>query len=620
MNYNVLNIFSSVAHKIATFFEQLVYPYQHYAFRATLGIMPFIWDCTKGLRLYIGAMAICSALIGAFDALIFGVLSQLIDQLSKIGPSDLWAECQDALILLFVLLVSSPAIMALQTLFKFQTLQGNFPMKLRWNFHHLMLNQSMSFFQDEFAGRISTKVTQTAMAVRDIVIILTDILVYFVIYLISVAAVLGSFNSVLLYPFLVWIVLYILISFCFIPRLNIVAKEQADARSLMVGRITDAYTNISTVKLFSHSQREAEYARSAMEEFMVPIHAQQRLVSAFDLSSHSINMGLILATLGTGLWLWTKGLVGIGEVAAAAAMALRINGISQWAMWQVADLFEHVGTVQDGIGIFSKPQKVRNLPNATSLEVPEGGVHFDKVCFSYSENKNILNQFSLHIRPGEKVGLIGRSGAGKSTIVNLLLRFYDIEDGSILIDTQDIRHVTQDSLRSQIGIVTQDTSLLHRSIRDNILYGRPDASEDEMIIAAIRAGADEFIATLTDSNGRTGYDAHVGERGLKLSGGQRQRIAIARTILKNAPILILDEATSALDSEIEAVIQNSLYNLMENKTVIAIAHRLSTIAAMDRLIVIEKGQIVEEGNHQTLLNKGGLYAQLWAHQSGGFLQ
>jgi ATP-binding cassette subfamily B multidrug efflux pump len=405
----------------------------------------------------------------------------------------------------------------------------------------------------------------------------------------------------------------------FVPRLGRVARAQADARSLMTGRVTDAYTNIATVKLFSHAGREAGYVRAAMQEFIVTVYRQMRLSSAFEVVNQMLSMLLIVSTAGAALVLWTRGDLGIGAVAAATAMALRLNGISHWVMWEMSSLFEHIGTVQDGMNTLSRPRLVLDAPGAVPLRVTRGEVRFEQVGFAYGGAKPVIDGLDLHIRAGEKIGLVGRSGAGKSTVVNLLLRFYDVESGRVLIDGQDIALATQDSLRAQVGMVTQDTSLLHRSVRDNILYGRPDALDADMVSAARRAEAHDFIASLTDPAGRTGYDAHVGERGVKLSGGQRQRIAIARVMLKDAPILLLDEATSALDSEVEAAIQASLYRLMEGKTVIAIAHRLSTIAAMDRLIVIEQGRVVEEGDHASLLAQGGLYARLWAHQSGGFL-
>jgi ATP-binding cassette subfamily B multidrug efflux pump len=415
------------------------------------------------------------------------------------------------------------------------------------------------------------------------------------------------------------LVLYVVALRYFVPRLGRVAQAQADARSLMTGRITDAYTNIATVKLFSHARREAAHARGAMQEFMGTAYIQFRLVSGIEVINHALSIFLIIATTGLTLWLWTQGRVGVGAVAASTAMALRLNGISHWIMWEMAELFEHVGTVQDGINTLSRPQAVVDRPTARPLVVREGDIRFEGVRFAYGNGPTVIDGLDLHIRPGEKIGLVGRSGAGKSTVVNLLLRFHDLQGGRILIEGQDIVDVTQVSLRAQVGMVTQDNSLLHRSVRDNILYGKPEATEAQMVAAAHRAEAHDFIEVLVDPKERRGYDAHVGERGVKLSGGQRQRIAIARVMLKDAPILLLDEATSALDSEVEHAIQASLYRLMEGKTVMAIAHRLSTIAAMDRLIVIDRGRIVEQGDHRALLARGGLYARLWAHQSGGFL-
>lgn len=605
-------------------FENLVDPYPEALPRTPpRGFLAFLWAGTEGVRPYILGMTALTATIGAFEALLFAMLGRIVDWLSAIAPAHLWADEGGTLLALGAVIVGSIALVALQTMLKHQTLAGNFPMRLRWNFHRLMLGQSMAFYQDEFAGRVAAKVMQTALAVRDTCLILTDILVFVVIYFVTLAAVVGSFDAWLLLPFLGWIGCYLTALRWFVPRLSAVSRAQADARALMTGRITDAYTNIATVKLFSHAGREASYARAAMKEFMVTVHGQMRLVSGIEVINHSLSMGLILSTAGVALWLWTQGQVGIGAVAAATAMALRLNGMSHWVMWELASLFEHVGTVQDGINTLARPHVVVDRPHARPLQVSRGEIRFESLSFSYGERdpqaRKVIDALDLVIRPGEKIGLVGRSGAGKSTIVNLLLRFYDVDQGRILIDGQDIAGVTQDSLRAQIGMVTQDTSLLHRSVRDNILYGRPDASDEDMIAAARRAEAHEFVQGLGDPQGRRGYDAHVGERGVKLSGGQRQRIAIARVMLKDAPILLLDEATSALDSEVEAAIQASLYRLMEGKTVVAIAHRLSTIAAMDRLIVLDRGRIVEEGDHRSLLARGGLYARLWAHQSGGFL-
>ncbi len=601
-------------------FERLVHPYPD-ALPPPLPsrFFPFVWACSRGVRPFLVLVTIFTAAIGAFEAGLFSMMAHVVDVLAKVPPARLWAEYGGTLGLLSALLGASIVVVALQALFKYQGLFGNFPMRLRWIFHRQMLEQSMAFYQDEFAGRIATKVMQTALAVRDTWLIVTDIMVYVVIYFVTLVAVVGAFDAWMVAPFLGWLALYVCSLWFFVPRLAKVAQQQADARSLMTGRVTDAYTNIATVKLFSHSNREAQFARGAMEEFMGTAYGQMRLVTGFEIVNQVLSVGLIAGAAGVSLLLWQQGAVGVGAVAAASAMAFRLNGISHWVMWEMATLFEHVGTVQDGMATLSKLRSVVDRPAAVPLLVSRGEVRFEGVSFSYGGTRKVIDGLDLTIRPGEKIGLVGRSGAGKSTVVNLLLRLYDIESGRILIDGQDIAGVTQQSLRRQVGMVTQDTSLLHRSVRDNIVYGRPEASDEEMRAAAERAEAHEFIGGLVDRKGRSGYDAHVGERGVKLSGGQRQRVAIARVMLKDAPILLLDEATSALDSEVEAAIQESLYRLMEGKTVVAIAHRLSTIAAMDRLVVMDHGRIVEMGDHATLLAAGGIYARLWAHQSGGFL-
>ena len=583
------------------------------------GFVAFIWACTEGARSYIAWLALLSAVMATFEALLFAMLGRVVDWLSTTAPNMLWAEHGNVLPVLATAVIASIGVVALQTTVKHQTLAINFPMRLRWNFHRLMLGQSMAFYQDEFSGRLTAKVMQTALAVRDTLFVLADVLVAMAVYVATMTALAAAFDIKLIAPFLIWLTLYIASLCFFVPRLGHIGKEQADARSMMTGRITDAYTNISTVKLFSHTHREAGFARAAMQDFMKSGYSQMRLVSAFEIVNHALSMGLILGMAGTALWLWSLGQVGVGAVAEATAMALRLQGMSHWIMWETTSLFESIGTVQDGINTLSRPRVIEDKPDAKLLEVPQGEVRFENVSFTYGSNATVIDKLNLTVRPGEKIGLIGRSGAGKSTLVNLLLRFYDVESGRILIDGQDIAAVSQDSLRSHIGMVSQDTSLLHRSVRDNISYSRPTATDDEVRLAAERAEAHAFIGALSDVHGRKAYDAQVGERGVKLSGGQRQRIAIARVMLKDAPILLLDEATSALDSEVEAAIQSSLNTLMQGKTVIAIAHRLSTIAAMDRLVVLDEGRIIEEGDHRTLLASGGLYARLWAHQSGGFL-
>lgn len=606
--------------RLFRWFETRIDPYpDEAALVPDKGLWPFVRSSLQGVRRWLVLLIIMVALIGVLEALLFQWMGFVVDWIGKYSPETLWQEKGGALGLMAAVMIASPLLVLLASNLRFQTLQGVMPMRLRWRFHRLMLGQSLSFYQDEFAGRVSAKVMQTALAIRDAVMTCADMLVYIVVYFLTSSVVLWQFDAWLLMPFIAWMLAFVLILWRAIPQLARLAERQADARALMTGRITDAYSNITTVKLFSHSQRESDYARSAMEEFLQTVHAQMRRVSMLEVLNHSINIMLIGSTAGLGLWLWHGGHVSAGAVAAATAMALRINGLSHWIMWQSASLFENFGTIQDGMNTLSKPHTVLDRSDARPLEVTRGDIRFDHVSFGYDGHPPLLQDFCLHVKPGEKIGLVGRSGAGKSTIVNLLLRFYDLNDGRILIDDQNIADVTQNSLRAQIGMVTQDTSLLHRSVRDNISYGRPDAGDDEVADAARRAQADGFIAALADARGRSGYDAHVGERGVKLSGGQRQRIAIARVMLKNAPILLLDEATSALDSEVEVAIQDSLYALMAGKTVIAIAHRLSTIAAMDRLVVLDKGRIVEQGSHAELLARNGLYARLWAHQSGGFL-
>ncbi|WP_417686535.1 ABC transporter ATP-binding protein [Roseibium sp.] len=602
-------------------FEQMVDPFAE----AELDVPPkgfaaFCWYYTKPVWPILVGVSVLGAIIAILEVTIFTFLGDLVNWLSvqdrETFLSDNWPQLVG---MLLVLLVVYPLVEIVWQLLFHQGLLGPYPMSVRWRVHRYLLRQSISFYQDDFAGRIANKLMQTALSVREVVTRIADILVYVTVYFTAAIVVVSSADPIFAAPFLLWVAAYVFVLRLFIPRLRDVSKDQADARSLMTGHVVDAYTNIATVKLFSHAAREETYARTSMTSFLHTVFRQMRLVTVLNISLTIINMLLLASVGGLAIVLWQYELVNIGDVAIAVGLVLRLQGMSQWILWEVSGLFENVGTVQDGIATISRERDVTDVPQAKPLAVSRGEIRFEGIGFHYGKETGVIEDLSLKIRPGEKIGLIGRSGAGKSTLVNLLLRFYDLERGRIMIDGEDIAAVRQDDLRASIGVVTQDTSLLHRSILDNVSYGRPDVTRAEVEEALRKAHAFDFVQGLSDKDGRKGIDAHVGERGVKLSGGQRQRIAIARVLLKNAPILILDEATSALDSEVEAAIQESLFDLMEGKTVIAIAHRLSTIAAMDRLIVMDQGRIIEEGSHDMLLAGNGLYAQLWSHQSGGFL-
>ena len=583
-------------------------------------LFAFCWHYTKSIWPWLAAVSALSAFISIIQVMMFGFLGSIVDWLAEADPATFLADQGSTLLWMgFVVLVLLPMSALLHTLIMHQTIFGNYPMLIRWKAHRYLLGQSFSFYQDEFAGRVATKMMQAALGVRETVTKAIDVFVYVTVYFIGALILVATLDAWMMVPFLLWLAAYVSLLRHFLPRMRAISELQSNARSTMTGRVVDSYTNIMTVKLFAHAGREEGYAREAMDEFLQTVHPQMRLVTWLNTSLDFSNILLLFSVTAIGLSSWMDGAASVGAIAVAVGLVFRLEGMSHWVMWELAGVFENLGMAEDGMGTIAQPRAVQDRPQAQELTVPEGRIEFDGIRFHYGKDGGVIEDLSLTVKPGEKVGLVGRSGAGKSTLMNVLLRLYDLEGGAIRIDGQDITDVTQDSLRAQIGVVTQDTSLLHRSVRDNIAYGNPDATEEEIIQAAKRANAHEYIMGLSDPAGRTGYDAHVGERGVKLSGGQRQRIAIARMFLKNAPILVLDEATSALDSEVEAAIQENLNALMEGKTVIAIAHRLSTISSLNRLVVLDKGDIVEEGSHEELAKSGGLYAQLWARQSGGFL-
>ncbi|MGF1476881.1 MAG: ABC transporter ATP-binding protein [Geminicoccaceae bacterium] len=581
----------------------------------------FYWHYVRQIWPWIAVIMTVGLIVAIIEVSLFAFLGSLVDRVRTAeDPSRFFIDNGPALVgMAIVAVLLRPIFVGLHATIANLTIIPSFTNSIRWQTHRYVLRQSMVYFQNDFAGRIATKVVQTGPALRHSVEQSVDALWFVLLYTVSAVVLFAQADVRLMLPVLVWAACFIALLAYFVPKIKDRAAIMSEARSMLSGRIVDSYTNMLTVKLFAHAEREDAYARDALTEHIGKFHDQMRLITAMEFTVTTINGMLIAATCGLALYLWHLGGITIGAIALTTGLVIRISNMSGWVMWVVTGIFEDIGTVEDGMKTIAQANEVTDRPNAKPLVVTRGAIAYENIRFHYGKGTGVIEDLSLRIRPGEKVGLVGRSGAGKSTLVNLLLRFYDLEGGRIAIDGQDIVQVTQESLRAQIGMVTQDTSLLHRSVLDNVRYGRPDATIDEVMRAASQAHADQFITDLRDYKGRTGFDAHVGERGVKLSGGQRQRIAIARVLLKNAPILILDEATAALDSEVEAAIQEQLEGLMRDKTVIAIAHRLSTIAAMDRLVIMDRGQIVEEGSHDQLIAQGGLYAELWARQSGGFL-
>lgn len=592
------------------------------------GLLDFCLHFTKGAWLALILMASLSGLIAVTEVAVYGFMGTIVNWISSETPSGFFANHAVALIAMAgIILVAMPTMVAINALIRHQTLMGNLPQRIRWTAHRYILRQSMAYFQDEFAGRIATKLMQTSLAVREVAMKILDVMVYVGVFFVSALAMAAAVDIWLAVPFVIWIILYSWLMSYVVPRMSKISEDQADARSVMTGHVVDSYTNMSTIKLFSHNAREEDYVHRSMHSFLGTVYRQMRMGTLIDVAVTTLNVSLLASIAALGLMQWSAGLLDPGPIAAALALAARMQGMAHWVIWEMTALFENIGTVRDGINSISLNRMVADAPDAKPLGRVHGDIAFNSVSFAYGRKLDdaqgrgaaVIDGLDLRIPAGQKIGLVGRSGAGKSTLVNLLLRFYDLESGSITIDGINIAGVTQETLRANIGMVSQDTSLLHRSVRENIAYGKPDATDEEIWTAARMAEADVFIKDLVDAKGRRGLEAHVGERGVKLSGGQRQRIAIARVLLKDAPILLLDEATSALDSEVEQAIQSQFEHLMKGKTVIAIAHRLSTIAAMDRLIILDNGNIVEEGTHAELLKLNGHYARLWAHQSGGFI-
>jgi ATP-binding cassette subfamily B multidrug efflux pump len=603
------------------FFETLIDPFRrHDTSMPPPTLLGFYWHYTRQVWPALAALMTVGLVVSLIEVSIFRYVGSIVDLLKTTNPNEVLSDYGWTFAwMAAVVVIARPVAIMLHDLLVQQSLAPSFTNLVRWQTHRYVLRQTVGFFTNDFAGRIASKIIQTGPALRESVVQTCDAIWFMIVYSASALVLFAQTDWRLTLPLVVWIFAFAAVILVMVPRIRVRSTLVSEARSMLTGRIVDSYTNIQTVKLFAHTTREDDYAQDAVADHTTKFRRSTRLITLMSAIVVTMNGLLIAGTMALCVWLWTIDLLTLGAIALASGLAIRIATMSGWIMWTSIAIFDNVGAVYEGMETIARPQELVDRPDATEIKVTRGEIRFEDVDFHYGRKTGVIDHLSLMIKPGEKVGLVGRSGAGKSTLVNLLLRFYDIESGRILIDGQDIALVTQDSLRSQIGLVTQDTSLLHRSIRDNILYGRPEAGDPAMAEAARQAHAEEFIPGLSDYRGRIGFDAHVGERGAKLSGGQRQRVAIARVLLKDAPILVLDEATSALDSEVEAAIQESFHRLMKGKTVIAIAHRLSTIAAMDRLVVLDRGRIIETGRHEELLRKGGLYAALWRRQSGGFL-
>jgi ATP-binding cassette subfamily B multidrug efflux pump len=604
------------------FLENLVDPYASYEETDTppTKLFPFMWEYSKPFKAVFAFTAVMSLIVASVEVGLIYYMGRVVDLLGG-DPVQVWSDYGTEFIVMAVLILTvRPLLQVMDVALLNNTILPNFGTLIRWRAHKHVLRQSVGWFENDFAGRIANRIMQTPPAAGEVVFQVFDAISFSLAYLIGAAILLATSDPRLLLPLLVWFALYSLLISWTVKRVGPASKAASDARSTVTGRVVDAYSNIHSVKMFAHHDRELEYAKDAIEATRITFQKEMRIFTIMDVMLVTLNGILIVGVVGWAIMLWMDSLASVGVVAAATALTLRLNSMTGWIMWALTSFFRQLGVVAEGMETIAQPITLIDAPNAKPLQLDKGRIELKALTHHYGRESGGLNAVDLVIEPGQKIGLIGRSGAGKSTLVKLLLRFYDPESGQILIDGQDICDVTQDSVRMNIGMVQQDSSLLHRSVRDNMLYGRPNATEAEIVSAATQAEAHTFIQDLTDPEGRRGYDAQVGERGVKLSGGQRQRVTLARVILKNAPILLLDEATSALDSEVEAAIQSTLYSMMEGKTVIAIAHRLSTIAQMDRILVLDEGKIVEDGDHDALLAKGGLYSRFWARQSGGFLK